>query len=143
MQRTPVQPKETEYILFIFRRPEERSGVVYTVFNLQTTREFTNFRYGLNVDASYDPAKKEFTFIIGGIKAPASLLPGTGTAQGVHAHPALQSGDYVVTVKKERSEVNHFTLHAAKDTLAITRLNPKAKPFIDVMIGEPQIPEQR
>lgn len=58
MARAPKQPKEIEYAFYVYRRPDERTGELCTVFEIQTTKEFTSFRYELDVVESYDKEKK-------------------------------------------------------------------------------------
>lgn len=140
MQRAPIPPKDIEYAVYIYRRTEERTGDVYTVFNFQTTREFTNFRYALNVEASFDADEREFTFIIGGIGIPSSLMPSIGTAQGVHTYTNLKPGEYKITIMKGKGKTNIFTLHSSNNSLKIETRPLKTKPFINTFAGAPATP---
>jgi len=140
MQRAPIPTNESEYTLYVFHRADEITGARVTVFTIQTTREFANFRYGLHVEASYSPQSKVFSFTIGGISAPASLLPGTGSAQGVHAYPDLKPGEYFIKVHKGKTETNEFVLHVEKDGLRVTPSPSTSKQFITAAIGESESP---
>ncbi|HET7152212.1 MAG TPA: hypothetical protein VFJ29_00460, partial [Candidatus Kapabacteria bacterium] len=87
---------------------------------------------------SYDKENKEFTFTIGGMNAPASLLPGTGAAQGVHSHPELKAGIYKIKIVKPPRQTNLFTLKITKNDITVTRRASKSKPFINTHIGAPE-----
>jgi hypothetical protein len=138
MARAPKQPKEIEYAFYVYRRTDERTGELCTVFEIQTTKEFTSFRYELDVVESYDKEKKEFVFNIGGMSAPVSLLPGVGSAQGVHEHPDLKAGSYKIKFIKPPRQTNLFTLKLAKNEITVTRRASKSKPFINIHIGAPE-----
>src|SRR5690348_14906330 len=127
MTRAPKPPKEIEYIFYAYQRGDERTGETHTVFDIQTTKEFTSFRYELNVEEAYDKQTKEFVFRNGGMRAPESLLPHTGTAQGVHEHPDMKAGTYKIKIIKSPRQINLFTLRLAKGEISVKRLSSKSK----------------
>jgi len=61
MTRSPKLPKEIEYSLYVYQRAEERDGAAYIVFDVQTTKEFTSFRYELHVDESFKISIRNIT----------------------------------------------------------------------------------
>jgi hypothetical protein len=137
MTRSPKLPKEIEYSLYVYQRAEERDGAAYIVFDVQTTKEFTSFRYELHVDESFDKEAKEFVFTIGGMRTPSSLLPGIGTAQRKYEHTDLKSGTYKIKIVNPTGETNLFTLHLSKSELSTTRRASKDKPFIEIHTADP------
>jgi hypothetical protein len=110
-------PSTAEYALTVEQRRDESTGEGRTIFRLSTVREFRSFQYRIEVADELDTAARTITLRIGGVRAPSSLVPSSGSAATEISYPGL-SGAYTVLVTGARQSES-FTIHVESDRVAI------------------------
>lgn len=78
-------------------RLDEAAGTTYTVFTLATVRQFRQFRYEIQLEHQIDPAARKITLTILGVRAPAVMMPSSGSAATEVAFADL-AGSYSVEI---------------------------------------------
>ena len=117
-----------EYSLTVEQGRDEVTGESLTIFRLATVREFRSFQYRIDVDEELDDTARTITLRIGGVRAPSSLVPSSGTATTEISYPGL-SGSYTVLVTGARQSES-FTIHIAPDHVGIEATEGKG--FVEV-----------
>lgn len=122
---TAKKKQEPQYTLNIFTHFDEKTHRDVTVFLVQTTRIFVNFRYEILLDATVNSDKISLKIL--GLHVPSVLLPQSGPAVGIRQYDVLH-GKYSMQIIKQDGTVNEFEVEFLPRGTKITSLSPH--PFI-------------
>jgi hypothetical protein len=128
----PLPPiKEVEYRCIIGKAFDEITGIEYTSFSFETSKEFSSFRYEIAVRYRVEPGNIVFRVL--GMTATRMMMPSFGTAKSVLKVPHLQPGVYTVTFHKSDGSESQFVIEYKKGGFHILKPIPR-KRFIDIII---------
>jgi hypothetical protein len=119
-----------EYSVSVETGRDEATGEAATIFHFSTVREFRSFQYRIDMTDELDPVSRTITLRIGGVRAPSSLVPSSGSASTKIIYTGL-SGDYTVHVTGARQSES-FRLHVAPDGLDIEPIEGAGSGFVEV-----------
>ncbi len=105
-----------EFLLFISPQYDETRRKETTLFLLETTKEFSTFKYSIVVKETVQD--KTLRFEILGLKTPEVTMPAFGPARKKITIDDLH-GTYDVVVTKLDGMENHFTLKVSKRGVAV------------------------
>ncbi len=125
-------PTLSEFQLTLHLRYEETTGTTYTVFSFSTVRQFRAFQYEIQVEDTLDTTRKVIELTIRGVRAPADLMPSTGSAVKQISFPELQ-GEYRVDI----SGAKQFgTFSFSVNSTAIQLLDTPDTNFIHITVQD-------
>lgn len=128
----PLPPiKEVEYRCIIGKAFDEITGIEYSTFSFETSKEFSSFRYEIAVRYRVEPGNIVFRVL--GMTATRMMMPSFGTAKSVLKVPHLQPGIYNVHFIKSDGNECEFILELKKGGFHILKPIPR-KRFIDILI---------
>lgn len=117
-RRSPRQnPRELyEYLLLLTRLYNNRKKRIVTRMMVRTVKEFSHFRYILDVDARVEG--RSITVDIQGLRAPEFTVPDVGPATFETEFDNLE-GVYDVMVRKLGKERNLFRINVAPEHVVV------------------------
>ena len=83
-------PTLSEFIVTIGLRYDEAEDQAYTVFRFETVRQFSIYRYDIDIEDEIDRKGKVVRFVIKGVSPPRQDLATSGPAMHEIAYPALE-----------------------------------------------------
>ena len=84
----PLPPiKEVEYRCILGKAFDEITGIEYSTFSFETSKEFSSFRYEIAVRYRVEPGNIVFRVL--GMTATRMMMPSFGTAKSVLKVPHL------------------------------------------------------
>jgi len=119
--------RDPDYTLNIFHHYDEKIKRNVTVFLVQTTKIFVNFRYEILLEEGL--INHEIDLRITGLHIPELLMPQTGPAQGRCDFTNLD-GLYKLIVTKQDKTINEFSVQISPAKIDIN--NKPRTPFIIV-----------
>jgi len=119
--------RDPDYTLNIFHHYDEKIKRNVTVFLVQTTKIFVNFRYEILLEEGL--INHEIDLRITGLHIPELLMPQTGPAQGRCDFTNLD-GLYKLIVTKQDKTINEFSVQISPAKIDINH-KPRT-PFIIV-----------
>jgi hypothetical protein len=120
-----------EYRLLITPRFNEREQKHKTLFLLETTQQFSSFRYDLSVEEQIEG--KQLHYSILGLKTPLLSLPSSGRAQYTREYGDLL-GTYEVKVTGLDGSTSSFAVRIAPER--VTLIKKPSKGFIEVSVDK-------
>ena len=108
--------RDPDYTLNIFHHFDEKTKRNITVFLVQTTRIFVNFRYEILL--ADEMVNKEIRLHIKGLHVPELLMPQTGPAQGRRDYEQLD-GLYRLILTKQDNTISEFSIHISPEFIEI------------------------
>jgi hypothetical protein len=123
-------PTLMEFTLTLRLRHEEATGITWTVFRFATTRQFTSFRYEIDLDDRLDEPTRAIDFRLRGVNAPTNLMPGSGAAEKEICYPDLD-GTWTVTVAGAKQS-GRFSF--AVDAAGIRLLSSDTDHFLPITV---------
>jgi hypothetical protein len=123
--------KGAEYRLLIAPHFNEREQRYKTLFQLETTQLFSNFKYDLSVEEQIEG--KHLYYSVLSLKTPLLSLPSSGRAQYTREYDDLR-GTYEVTVAGLDGSTSSFTVRIAAER--VTLVKKPSNGFIDVIVEE-------
>ncbi len=128
----PLPPiKEVEYRCILGKAFDEITGIEYSTFSFETSKEFSSFRYEIAVRYRVEPGNIVFRVL--GMTATRMMMPSFGTAKSVLKVPHLLPGVYTVKFIKSDGSECEFIIELKKGGFHILKPIPR-KRFIDLII---------
>jgi hypothetical protein len=130
----PLPPiKEVEYRCIVGRLIDDMTGLEYSTFSFETSKEFSSFRYEIAVRYKVEPGNLVFRVL--GMTATRMMMPAFGTAKSLLKVPTLPLGKYTVTILKSDGSENVFYIEHTRKGFQILKPIPR-KRFIDMVISK-------
>jgi hypothetical protein len=130
----PLPPiKEVEYRCIVGKMIDDMTGLEYSTFSFETSKEFSSFRYEIAVRYKVEPGNLVFRVL--GMTATRMMMPAFGTAKSLLKVPTLPLGKYTVTILKSDGSENVFYIEHTRKGFQILKPIPR-KRFIDVVISK-------
>jgi hypothetical protein len=125
-----IQEKEKEYQVSLSRT--EKADNHELAFAFRTLREFTTFKYNLQIEDVSVPGENHFQFKIGGMIMPLTAMPSTGHATAVLKIPFPTEGTYTVEFLKKNHR-NKFRVEIKANEMQVIEL-PEEKQFVELLV---------
>jgi hypothetical protein len=125
-------PTLAEFSLTLHLRHEEATGTIWTVLRFTTERQFTSFRYEIDLDERLDQRRRAIEVRLRGVRAPANLMPGSGAATREICYANL-NGTYEVSVNGAKQS-GRFSFSVEANTIRL--LAADAEDFIRITVAE-------
>lgn len=123
-------PTLSEFQLTIGRRREEASGITYTLFRIDTVRQFSAFKYMVEVDADLNHDSRTLALTLKGVQTPTGLMSSAGTGSTELVYPEL-IGEYDVVVMGAKQE-GRFRFSANEDGITLLDVDEETTISVDV-----------
>ena len=125
-------PTLAEFILTISTSHNREEHRQQTIFRFETFREFRSFRYEVDVDGTLDPEKREISFRLKGVGAPATLMTSTGSARSELIYDDLL-GEYRIEVRGAKKSGAFRIMITAE---GVKLLDPIDADFVQIRLHE-------
>jgi hypothetical protein len=143
----PTKKRSIEYRLLvrpIFDTTVNKEGIL---FLLETSKQFTNFAYVIDVKETVDG--KKIVWTLHGLRAPSMNMPSTGTAQFSKVYFDLGKSAEFTLVKKEKIEAStslkflRTSAASTKSTVDFLKIYTDEAEFIANRLTDADVPEPK